>query len=84
MFGSAENRLPKMAETVCRVRARPAQADPVQQALDETGLCLSAMPNSAFIVGQVWMAVSPMVCSQTRRPVGTASQLISVSSRDPL
>jgi hypothetical protein len=37
---------------------RPVQADQPQQALDEPGGLASAMPNSTFIVRQVWMAAS--------------------------
>ena len=44
-------------------------------------VCLSAMPNSTFIVRQVWIAASLYSGCRPRLPVGSASQVMPGSNQ---
>jgi hypothetical protein len=44
-------------------------------------VCLSGIPNSTFIVRQVWIAASLNLCCRPRLPLGGGDQVISGSNQ---
>ena len=65
------------------LKSGTAQSRPISRNRLATNpvVCLSAMPNSTFILRQVWMALSLQVCWRPRLPVAAASQIMAGSNQ---
>ena len=65
------------------LKSGTAQSRPIRRSRLSTNpvVCRSAMPNSTFMVRQVWMAASLSQGRRPRLPVGAAAQVMAGSNQ---